>query len=124
MGLCKVVSKMELNCPNYNINLADGLLSIKNEGKTLLIRKLVVRNYAKIIEKDYRKKGVVVELVRMGKDFLGYLTTMQPYLSMFNQMYILRKYDVRFFEPVYDHFPVMVVYKVKREPQNPVRKLQ
>ena len=42
-----------------------------------------------------------------------FLTAEQPYISMFNQMYILRNYDKRYFELVYDHFPVMVVYKVK-----------
>ena len=124
MGLCRVVSKTELNCPSYGVDVAKGLVFLKNERKSLLVKKLVVREYAKIIEKDYREKGVVVELVRMGKGYLGYLTTMQPYLSLFNQMYILRRYDRRFFEPVYDHFPVMVVYKVKREPQNPAHKLQ
>jgi dolichyl-diphosphooligosaccharide--protein glycosyltransferase len=58
----------------------------------------------------------VVELVRTQEGKFGLLLLPpQQADTLFNRMFILRQYDPRYFELVYDNFPTSVIYRVKPE---------
>ena len=59
--------------------------------------------------------GIEEKIVKKDKKGHLFLMAEQPYKSMFNQMYILRNFDKKYFELVYDDFPTMVLYKVRNE---------
>lgn len=97
---------------------AQGVFDIKNGylivgNKKVLLKSFVIRGKSQTIKKNYHDAGYYLEGVETPRGLLLYVTTEQPFNSMFNQMYILRNYDKRYFELVYDDFPTMVLYKVK-----------
>ena len=94
------------------------------------LKKLVVVNNGHVIlERNINSQGkFVIEYIGASKDLkdIGngiklpvknlvgiYLITDKAYKSAFNQMYLLGKYDKRYFEEVYNDFPYMRVYKLK-----------
>jgi len=68
-------------------------------------------------KKKFFENGYVIEIVKTKKGLTGlFLLNSDLADTMFNKMYILRQYNPRYFELVYDDFPTMVVYKVKNLP--------
>lgn len=80
--------------------------------------KLVIKDNQKYSVKTFHENGgLYLEYVRKnGRSWL-FLMGNQPFNSMFNQMYILRNYDRKFFDLVYDDFPTMVLYRVRNASQ-------
>ncbi|WP_148236962.1 hypothetical protein [Thermodesulfatator indicus] len=109
--VCKKSSAEKLNCGNIIINLKEG--KIEQQQKAFPLRKIIIKDGPKIIERDYHHQGFYFEIVNKNKVSHFFLMEEQPYKSMFNQMFILRNYDKRYFELVYDNFPTMVLFKVK-----------
>lgn len=108
---CKIVKPNVFKCGKLLLDLNKGKL-IQNM-KNLPIKKFVVKNKTGLIEKDFNPEGIYIELIKRYKRGYLFLMNEQPFRSMFNQMYILRNYDKRYFTLVYDDFPTMVLYKVK-----------
>jgi len=110
---CKVRRKNFVVCNGNILDLQKGL--VVNRRRAIPLKALVIKKEdGTIHEKSYREKGIYLEVVKgRGKSFL-FILGEQPFRSMFNQMYILRNYNKKYFELVYDNFPTMVVYKVNQ----------
>ncbi len=72
---------------------------------------LYVKEGNKTSVKNYHESGLYLEVVGP----YVFLMDEEPFKSMFNQMYILRNYDPRYFKLVLDDFPTMVLYRVNGE---------
>jgi dolichyl-diphosphooligosaccharide--protein glycosyltransferase len=111
------------NCRSLKSNLlvCGGLIIDLNKGEVLQnrrsipLKELVIKIGNRLMEKEYHSKGLYFEIVKKGKKSHLFLMAEQPYKSMFNQMYILRNFDKKYFELVYDDFPTMVLYRVRNE---------
>ncbi len=100
-----------LVCAQGVFDLKNGYIMLRR-GKALL-KAFVVKGPKGVEVRKFHDTGYYLEGVATSAGLMLFLTAEQPYNSMFNQMYILRNYDKRHFELVYDHFPVMLMYKVK-----------
>ncbi len=113
LGNCRVVSKNVIACGVKVLDLNKGVLILPNREIPLKALILKDRDKEKKAEKSYHDKGLYLEIIRKGtRDYL-YLVPPQAFPSMFNQMYLLKNFDNRYFELIYDDFPTMVLYKVK-----------
>ncbi len=83
--------------------------------KSFLLSEIVFGSPKGIRSQKFSEKGLILEAIstRYGETF--FLVDRRSFESNFNQMYILRRYDPHYFEPVLDDFPFMVVYRVKFE---------
>ena len=122
---CKNETLTVLSCLNglVKLDLKNGLIvakkinlhSKKVEGTKVIKIKFIaskVGNDYRIINKN--DKGLVFELVsnKNGRTFF-LLMDEETFNSMFNQMFVLRNYDKKYFELVRDNFPTAVLYRVK-----------
>jgi dolichyl-diphosphooligosaccharide--protein glycosyltransferase len=110
---CKSLKPDVLVCGGLIIDLGKGKV-IQNR-RSVPLKKLVIKNRDKLMEKSYHSRGLYFEIVEENKKNYLFLMAEQPYRSMFNQMYILRNFDTRYFELVYNDFPTMVLYRVRNE---------
>ncbi|MGB9761567.1 MAG: STT3 domain-containing protein [Caldimicrobium thiodismutans] len=115
---CKFISTNLIQCPQLNntiLDLNEGLIRIANE--YIPIKYLYYSDGKTIQSKKFFDQGIyTVEIVKTPNNQTGLFILESPSeATLFNEMFILRKYDPRFFELVYDDFPHMVVYKVKSE---------
>ncbi len=104
-----------VTCSNAKIDLKKGEVLVQRGNKLLkmLIKKLIVRKGRLLQEKPYRQTGVILESVPSSYGRFLFLADEKVYRSNFNQMYILRRFDSRYFRLVYDDFPYAVLYEVK-----------
>jgi dolichyl-diphosphooligosaccharide--protein glycosyltransferase len=118
---CKIIedSKVDpnvLQCAdldNATLDLTNGIIKIKND--TIPIKDFYFHDGKELKAKHFFENGYVVELVRtQGGKFWFFLPSQQAD-TLFNRMFILRQYDPRYFELVYDNFPISVIYRVKPE---------
>ncbi len=114
---CKLVSPNIIQCPELNnalIDLNNGLINLGNQ--SLPIKIFHFFDGKDLKSKKFFDQGLVVEIVRGSNNQTGLFILEPPSdETLFNEMFILRKYDPRFFELVYDNFPHMVIYRVKSE---------
>ncbi|SNR61103.1 STT3 domain-containing protein [Desulfurobacterium atlanticum] len=116
VGVCEIASR-RINCSGgISVDTEKGILKAN---RLIPLNSIAVRTKNKLKEKIYNvESNLHFETVTTSNgNFLGFIMDDQPYYSMFNQMYILRKFDPKFFELTYDNFPTMVVYKVKEAKQ-------
>ena len=111
LGICSF-NASELLCGRYSIFIDKGFL--KTARGLIPLKKIYVLSGDTLKEISFNRRGVIVEIVKYGSKARAYLLGDQPFYSLFNQMYILRRYNKDLFELVYDDFPTMVVYRVKR----------
>ncbi|MCX8084289.1 MAG: hypothetical protein N3C60_05140 [Calditerrivibrio sp.] len=68
------------------------------------------------LEKSYEfsNEGKIIQIVRKGNTtFYSYMLPKDVFETNFNQMFFFGKYDDKYFEKVYDNFPIMRIYRVK-----------
>jgi dolichyl-diphosphooligosaccharide--protein glycosyltransferase len=112
LGICIPQKGDVIQCQKAVMDLKKGEVILGK--KAIPIALLAVRNLKKVEEKTYRRAGIIAELVEdKHKVLRAFVMGAQPFKSMFNQMYILRVYDPKYFELIYDDFPTMVLYRVK-----------
>ncbi|MFN3567299.1 MAG: STT3 domain-containing protein [Caldimicrobium sp.] len=115
--VCRIISTNLLECPeldNARLDLNNGLILVKNE--TYPVKELYFRDKNSFHKKEFYPQGFVVEIVKGANNQTGLFVVQPPSdKTLFNTMFILRDYDPRYFELVYDNFPNMVVYKVKSQ---------
>ncbi len=105
-------STLVCNRGKFLINLKNGTITQGNF--QIPLKSMVIRTDKDLILKPFHRNGnLYLEYVRRGNRSWFFLMEEQPFKSMFNQMYILRKYDENLFDLVYDDFPTMVLYRVK-----------
>lgn len=115
---CNLIEKDILSCSDIKaqIDLKNGYISTTKN--VLYIKNFYLRDKDKLIEKKFKENGdYVVELIKTSSNSWS-IFLLEPFLenTLFNQMFLLRKYDSKYFELVLDDFPHMVVYKVKSKP--------
>jgi dolichyl-diphosphooligosaccharide--protein glycosyltransferase len=95
---CRSLKPDVLICGGLIIDLGKGKI-IQNK-RSVPLKKLVIKNRDKLMEKSYHSRGLYFEIVKESRKNYLFLMAEQPYRSMFNQMYILRNFDARYFELV------------------------
>jgi len=114
---CKIIAPNVIQCADLDdaiIDLTNGIINIKNS--TIPIKDFYFHDGKELKAKHFFENGYVVELVRTQEGKLGlFLLPSQQADTLFNRMFILRQYDPRYFELVYDNFPTSVIYRVKPE---------
>ena len=100
-----------IKCAETIIDLKNGYLY--NSSKPIPIKRVIVKEEKNISELDFSRGKLYVEVIRRKETSYAFLLSKEAYKSLFNQMFILRKYSPKYFEIVYDDFPHMVVYRLK-----------
>ncbi|HFC97805.1 MAG TPA: hypothetical protein ENJ40_05035 [Thermosulfurimonas dismutans] len=77
------------------------------------LRGIVYREARGVNQRLWGPEGMILEIVSSSYGRVFFLVDDPTFRSLFNQMYILRQYDPRYFRLVMDDFPFMVVYEVK-----------
>ncbi len=114
LGSCRPVNKYTIVCSRWIIDTKKGKVFTKR-GKGYYIKELYLKEGSRKPKFGrYRDRGIYVEVVSTKFGTFGFMMQEQPFHSMYNQMYILRNYDSRYFELVKDHFPFAVLYRVKK----------
>jgi undecaprenyl-diphosphooligosaccharide--protein glycosyltransferase len=114
---CKIIAPNVIQCADLDnaiLDLANGIINIKNG--IIPIKDFYFHDGKELKAQHFFENGYVVELVRTKEGKFGlFLLPPQQADTLFNRMFILRQYDPRYFELVYDNFPTMVIYRVKPE---------
>ena len=116
---------VELNCFSLVNNIMtchDGTIDLNrgfmNDGTTdIPLRAVLFINDGYVKErKDFRpNEGYYLQvLMRNGKVYMILVADERLFHTNFNQQYLLGNYDKRYFEEVYNNFPIARVLKVKR----------
>ncbi len=105
-----------MTCRDGTIDLNQGLM---NDGSTdiPLNAALFVNDGYVVEQRDYRndRDGFYLQVLMRNNDIYMILVAEQRlFLSNFNQQYLLGNYDRRYFEEVYNNFPMTRVLKVKK----------
>lgn len=114
---CKIIGSNLIQCPDLQdavLDLNNGIITVKNG--SVPIKDFYFYNGSTLITKKFFDQGYTVEIVRTAFNQTGLFLVEPPAdNSLFNQMFLLRKYDPRYFELVHDDFPYAVIYRVKSE---------
>lgn len=114
---CKLLFNNLIQCDELNnaiIDLNNGLITVSN--RTIPVKDFYYYDGKNLTKKKFFEQGLTVEIVK-GRNNQTALFILEPPSdeTLFNEMFLLRKYDPKYFELVLDDFPNMVVYKVKSE---------
>ena len=117
VGMCEIRAKTITCSGGITVDTEKGLLKAN---RLIPLNSISIRTKEILKEKTYNiESNLHFEMVTTARgNYLGFIMDNQPFYSMFNQMYILRKFDPKLFELTYDNFPTMVVYKVKTQEEN------
>jgi dolichyl-diphosphooligosaccharide--protein glycosyltransferase len=112
--MCRILTENFIDCEDgrLSIDLKSGIITTPNG--VSLINYLYLKTPDKFFQKKFYENGYIVEIAK-GKNNQGQVFIIEPivFKTLFNQMFVLRNYDSRYFELILDDFPYMVVYKVK-----------
>ncbi len=112
---CRFFSKNFLSCEGgrLSIDLNNGIITIPKG--TLPIKYLYIKTLKQGFYRKFFNKGYIVEIVNEKKNrgMQIFITKDNVFKTLFNQMFILRNYDPKYFKLILDDFPYMVVYRVK-----------
>lgn len=113
---CKNLTSYTIVCEDINAKLDLSSGTIDTFRNVIPIHKVVIKRKDKLEEKRFFDNGMIVEIIEYGKN-QAMLVILQPFVfeTMFNKMFLLRKYEPKYFELILDDFPYMVVYKVREE---------
>ena len=105
-----------VTCANAKVDLKKGEALIRKGNKLLkiTIKKLIIVRPNNVKEISLHPKGIIAESVYSAYGAILFLVDEMVYRSNFNQMFILRQYDPRYFRLVHDDFPYAVLYEVRR----------
>ena len=109
--VCYKIEKEKMNCKGATIDLING--KINNQ---ILLKKLIfVRDGRIIREQDFGNfKGQYLQLIVLGNKIMAVqLINEDVFLSNYNQMFILGRYENDLFEEKFNAFPFARLYKVK-----------
>jgi dolichyl-diphosphooligosaccharide--protein glycosyltransferase len=117
--ICSKVSR-GYSCGGWFLDPNKGVLVVPSNGKgfrEIPLKRVVIlkRDGQPLKEVLYdRSASLSFEVVSLGRNLsYGILLDEEAFKSMFNQMFVLRRYDRRLFTLVKNDFPVLVLYKVK-----------
>jgi len=112
---CKTIVNNVMTCTDGTIDLEKGFM---NDGTidVPLRAALFVNNGYIVEQKNYPRDGgyYLQVLMKNGKVYMILVADGRLFRTNFNQQYLLGNYDRRYFEEVYNNFPVARVFKVKK----------
>ena len=111
---CQFKSGKELIC-RQNIKIDFSARKVYLSDKVYPLAKICEYQNKKYREANFDSQGLVLERVVSSYGPLYFLMDTLAFKSNFNQMFLLRRYDSRFFSLFLDDFPFMVVYQVKNK---------
>jgi len=115
LGDCSKISKDTISCGLNEINTKK--MYLKTPTLKLDINTLAIYDNKQLTVKSLDIGSLYIDIVYDKNSKINvYILKKQPFYSMFNQMYILRNYDPKYFQLIYDNFPTMVLYKVNKVP--------
>jgi dolichyl-diphosphooligosaccharide--protein glycosyltransferase len=115
LGDCSKISKDTISCGLNEINTKK--MYLKTPSLKLNINTLAIYDNKQLTVKSLDIGSLYIDIVYDKNSKINvYILEKQPFYSMFNQMYILRNYDPKYFQLIYDNFPTMVLYKVNKVP--------
>ena len=118
---CFALENDTLTCKGGTVNLNSGILSdgVNNDPLNAI---LFVNNGYLVNQIDYRsdQQYYLQILMRDNKIFLVQMVDKRLFHTNFNQQFLLGNYDQRYFEEVYNNFPVARVLHVKEGIRVPV----
>ncbi|MCM8827565.1 MAG: dolichyl-diphosphooligosaccharide--protein glycosyltransferase subunit STT3 [Candidatus Omnitrophica bacterium] len=116
-SICQASEPHILDCQISRVRLDDGTIHVENSSVPVKEIYYLDETKSKFQGKGLQSTGNILQILK-NKDNMTLLFNITPALdkTLFNEMFILRKYDDRYFELVYDDFPSMVVYRVKSNP--------
>jgi len=115
LGDCSKISKDTISCGLNEINTKK--MYLKTPSLKLDINTLAIYDNKQLTVKSLDIGSLYIDIVYDKNSKINvYILKKQPFYSMFNQMYILRNYDPKYFQLIYDNFPTMVLYKVNKVP--------
>ena len=119
VGTCEISGKAIECGKGISVNPEKGLMKANG---IFPLNSISIRTADKLTEKTYNPESNFhfEAVITSNGNYIGFIMDDQPFYSMFNQMYILRKFDSKFFELAYDNFPTMVVYKVKNSKEGEI----
>lgn len=113
-------NEQHIYCPNtsqdFSIDTNNGI--VMYNGQQIPVQK-VITSIGKLKEKhiktfQHELSNVIVLLSYINKeDLLIVITDKKITETLFYKMFLLQEYDSKYFELVYNNYPLMVVYKVK-----------
>ncbi len=112
---CRIFNKNFINCEggHLSIDFSNGIITTPTG--VITIKRFYLKTPNRIFHKKFFDKGYIVEITS-GKNNQGiqvFITKENVFKTLFNQMFILRNYDPKYFKLILDDFPYMVVYRVK-----------
>lgn len=112
---CRIITENFIDCDQgrLSIDLNNGIITSSDGIAT--INYFYLKTPEKFVQKKFYERGYIVEVVRGKEKGQVFILDSDVFGTLFNQMYILRKYDPKYFELVLDDFPYMVIYKVKEQ---------
>ena len=113
---CRQKGKL-VTCANAKIDFKKGEALVRKDNKLLKIKikKLILLHPDGFKELSFHPQGVIAESVYSSYGSILFLVDEKVYQSNFNQMFILRQYDPRYFRLVFDDFPYAVLYEVRQK---------
>ncbi|MCS7150025.1 MAG: STT3 domain-containing protein [Caldimicrobium sp.] len=112
--ICRLISPNVIQCPDLEdavIDLNIGVIRVKDQ---IVPIKDIYEVDSKVLNKrSHLPQGYTLAFVRVGNQTGLFIAEPPSDSSLFFQMFILREYDPKYFELVYDNFPTTVIYKVK-----------
>lgn len=108
---CTSFNKKEIICDKFTLNFETGLINGQ-----IPIKKVIYINKGYVEESfNFYNKGIYVQLLTQGKTLIGvFLLEEDTYNSNFNQMYLLGNFDKNLFDEVYNNYPTLRVFKMKK----------
>jgi len=113
---CKILTENFIDCEDgrLSIDLNSGIITDSSKG-VATISNFYFKTPENFFQKKFFERGYVVEVVKGKEGGQVFILDKDVFETLFNQMFILRKYDPKYFELVFDDFPYMVIYKVKEK---------
>ena len=110
---CKAIGRNVFKCDQGVFDFNRGVY-IKENNEALPLKAVIMRSsQGQISALPYRRIGFYVVVVQKGNKLARYVMNERAFNTAFVQMYILRNYDSKLFELVYDDFPYLVAYRVR-----------
>jgi dolichyl-diphosphooligosaccharide--protein glycosyltransferase len=117
---CFSINNNVMNCMDGTIDLNRGVM---NDGSVDIPLRgaLFVNNGYVVSERNYStNQGYYLQvLMKNNRTFMTLVADERLFWTNFNQQFLLGNYDRRYFEEVYNNYPVARVLKVKRGAGNP-----
>ena len=118
---CFSMTDSIIKCQGADVDLNRGIIS-DGGANFLPLKAALFVNDGRVVNRldfPHREGDYLQILMKQGRPFEVQVAEERLFLSNFNQQYLLGNYDRRYFEEVYNNFPVARVFRVKKAAEQP-----